>query len=125
MCEDETAEAGDFDRATHCRCGIVRNAEQRERSGLRGVIASLDRCELRRLVFERVKAVLVAEKHLQRHQNDEQAQRHPDHHSRVLDGAPAAQQPSADTHHHKRGGDVKSRDIVKKPIGKRGTEYDR
>ena len=99
MREDEAAESRDFDGAVHCRVLVVGNAEQSQRGGLHGVVASLDRREFGRLVFQRIEPVLIAEKHLQRHENDQEVERHAHHHARVLGGSAAAQQPSADAQH--------------------------
>jgi hypothetical protein len=76
-------------------------------------------------VFKRIKAVLIAEKDLQRHQHDQKIERHAHHHAGVFGRPPAPQQPGADAHHDEGGGDVKSGDVVEQPVRKRRIENDR
>src|SRR5262249_2324708 len=80
MGENETAEIRNLDGVVHDRGGVVGNAEQSKRRRLGGVVAALDRRQLGRLIFERIEAVLVAEKNLQRYEQDQQTERHAHHH---------------------------------------------
>ena len=66
---------------------------------------------------QRVEPVLVAQENLQRHEDDQQVERHADHHARFLGRPAAAQQPGADAQHDEGRRDVEGGDIVREAIG--------
>ena len=84
-----------------------------------GVPAGLDRRELRRLIFERVQAMRVAEEELQRNQYGQEPSA-----SRAsagfFDEAPQSQIPGRDADDHETRGDVNRDDDVREPKGKDG-----
>ena len=103
---------------------LVGNGEQRQRHAAGGVPARLDRRELGGLIFERVEAVLVAQKDLQRHENGQQPQRHRQHRARFGDEPLAQQIEGADADHDEAGGDVEADHRVRQPIRERRVEDD-
>ncbi len=125
MGENEAAQVGDRDGEMVRRRGVVGNDEQVQRHAAFGVPDRLDRGELRRLMFERVEAVRVAEKDLQRNQHAEQPQRHREHHARLFDEAPAPEPPGGDADHDEAGRDVDGVDRMGEAIGEGRAEDDR
>ena len=124
MRQDQAAEIGNIDSVAVALGLFVGDGEHRERRGADGVPESLDRGDLGRLILQRVEAVLVAEKHLQRHEDRQQPQRHRQHAAAFLDKAAAAQIKGADADHDKAGRDVESHDGVGEAPGEGWVEDD-
>jgi hypothetical protein len=69
--------------------------------------------------------VLIAEKNLQWHKEDEKIERHADHDAGIVGRAIAAKKPRADAHHHEGRGDVEAGYGVHQAIRERRIEDDR
>jgi hypothetical protein len=114
------------DRAAHAPLGIARQPEQYERRAMRARrVIALHRQHLGRLMLQRVEAVRIARKDLDRRHDRRHPHRHRKHRAGARIGAIPEQMPRADTADHEGGGEIGRDDGVDEPVGKARVEDDR
>ena len=123
MFQDQRPQPGDFDRVFDLAGGLVRPPEQDQRRAVGMTVEmALHRHDFHRLVLQRVEAVLVAGKNLDRRHQGGHPHRHREHDAGTGEMLVAQQVIGADRAHHQRGGQIRRQHHVHQAIGKRRIE---
>ncbi len=125
MGQDQAAQMRNLDRGVQLLGIIVGDAEQGQCVRRLGVVQALDGGELGRLIPRVLRPCRSPSTNLQRHQHDQQVQRHLDHQLAFLGRSLAADQIGADAEHDEAGGDVEGGHVVGEPVWERRVEHDR